>query len=102
MKIKIPSETKLENVRLEIDTLQRLYVELDVDLVSKLEDEGWHFWHEDSNAYLIVSVNALNPVELLTGPVDLVIAPYAWRVGSRSGVKAFIQSITPAENTESA
>lgn len=102
MKMKIPSETTLKNVRLEIDTLQRLYVELDMDLVSKLEDEGWHFWHEDSKAYLIVAVNALNPVEILTGQVDLVIVPYAWKVGSRSGVKAFIQSITPAETSESA
>jgi hypothetical protein len=110
--MKIPSETKLENVRLRIDTLQRLYVDLDADVVCKLEEEGWHFWHEDSKSYLIVDVNAKIPenvahsLEILSGPVDLVIEPYVWRVGSRSGVKAFIKSIeksnpiTPTDATK--
>ena len=94
--MKIPSETKLENVRLRIDTFQRLYVDLDKDLACKLKEEGWNFWHEDSETHLVVAVNAISRVETLTGPVDLVIEPYAWRVGSRSGAKAFIKSIVPA------
>ncbi len=92
-----PDEAEIKNVRIAVDAFQRLYVALDKDIADKLDEEGWEIHYAGPEAYIFVKVNAKNPVELLEGPVNLVIQAYRWRVGSRNGVMAYIKSVEKAD-----